>query len=43
MKKLLLIAVVLFGMVAPVLAAEGDLHGDVGYIYDDACTSGGVT
>jgi hypothetical protein len=34
MKKLLLIAVVLFGMVAPVLAAEGDLHGDVGYTYD---------
>jgi hypothetical protein len=34
MKKLLLVAVVLFGMVAPVLAAEGDLHGDVGYMYD---------
>lgn len=35
MKKLvLLIAVVLFGMVAPVLAAEGDLHGDIGYTYD---------
>jgi hypothetical protein len=35
MKKLvLLMAVVLFGMVAPVLAAEGDLHGDVGYTYD---------
>ncbi|MGA2070613.1 MAG: hypothetical protein ABSG97_04625 [Sedimentisphaerales bacterium] len=34
MKKLLLIAVVLFGMVAPVLAQEGDLHGDIGYTYD---------
>ena len=35
MKKLvLLIAVVLFGMVAPVLAAEGDLHGNVGITYD---------
>jgi hypothetical protein len=35
MKKLvLLIAVVLFGAVAPVLAAEGDLHGDIGYTYD---------
>jgi hypothetical protein len=35
MKKLvLLIGMVLFGMVAPVLAAEGDLHGDVGYTYD---------
>ncbi len=34
MKKLvLLIAVVLFGMVAPVLAQEGDLHGDIGYTY----------
>jgi hypothetical protein len=35
MKKLvLLIAVVLFGMVAPVLAADGDLHGNIGYTYD---------
>ena len=34
MKKLLLIAVVLFGMVAPVLAQDSDLHGDVGYTYD---------
>jgi len=34
MKKLLLMAVVLFGMVAPVLAQEGDLHGDVGITYD---------
>jgi len=34
MKKLLLMAVVLFGMVAPVLAQEGDLHGDVGYTYN---------
>jgi hypothetical protein len=33
-KLVLLIAVVLFGMVAPVLAQEGDLHGDVGYMYD---------
>ena len=33
-KMVLLIAVVLFGMVAPVLAAEGDLHGDIGYTYD---------
>ncbi|MGA2323717.1 MAG: hypothetical protein ABSG22_07715 [Sedimentisphaerales bacterium] len=32
-KMVLLIAVVLFGMVAPVLA-EGDLHGDIGYTYD---------
>ena len=31
----LLVAAILFGMVAPVLAAsEGDLHGDVGYTYD---------
>ena len=34
MKKLLLVAVVLFGAVAPVLAQEGDLHGDIGYTYD---------
>ena len=34
MKKLLLTAVVLFGTVAPVLAQEGDLHGDIGYTYD---------
>ena len=30
----LLVAAILFGMVAPVLAQEGDLHGDVGYTYD---------
>jgi hypothetical protein len=30
----LLTAAILFGMVAPVLAQEGDLHGDVGYTYD---------
>jgi hypothetical protein len=35
MKKLvLLIAVVLFGTVAPVLAADADLHGNVGITYD---------
>jgi hypothetical protein len=35
MKKLvLLIAVVLFGMVAPVFAADADLHGNVGITYD---------
>ena len=36
MKKyvLLLTAAILFGMVAPVLAQEGDLHGDFGYTYD---------
>ncbi|MGD0595973.1 MAG: hypothetical protein ABSA64_00445 [Sedimentisphaerales bacterium] len=35
MKKLVLLtAVVLFGMVAPVLAAEGDLHGFFGITYD---------
>jgi hypothetical protein len=36
MKKyvLLLTAAILFGMVAPVLAQEGDLHGDFGYTWD---------
>jgi hypothetical protein len=34
MRKLLLTAVVLFGVVAPVLAQEGDLHGNVGITYD---------
>ncbi len=29
----LLTAAILFGMVAPAIAQEGDLHGDVGYIY----------
>jgi hypothetical protein len=34
-KMVLLIAVVLFGTVAPVLAAgDGGLHGDIGYTYD---------
>jgi hypothetical protein len=34
MKKcVLLTAMILFGMVAPVLAETGDLHGDVGYTY----------
>ena len=30
----LLTAAILFGMVAPVLAEPGDLHGDIGYTYD---------
>jgi hypothetical protein len=33
-KYVLLVAAILFGMVAPVLAAEGDLHGNVGVTYD---------
>jgi hypothetical protein len=32
--KVLLAAVVLFGLIAPVLAQEGDLHGDIGYTFD---------
>jgi hypothetical protein len=33
-KHALLAAAILFGMVAPVLAADGDLHGNVGITYD---------
>jgi hypothetical protein len=33
-KYVLLTAAILFGMVAPVLAADSDLHGNVGYTYD---------
>jgi hypothetical protein len=33
-KYVLLTAAILFGMVAPVLAADGDLHGTVGVTYD---------
>ena len=33
-KIILLVAVILFGTIVPVLAQEGDLHGDIGYTYD---------
>ncbi len=33
-KYVLLVAAIMFGMVAPVLAEPGDLHGDIGYTYD---------
>ena len=42
-KEVLLMAVVLFGAIAPVLAQEGDIHGDVGITYDTKYVWRGIT
>jgi hypothetical protein len=42
-KNVLLVAVVLFGAIAPVLAQEGDIHGAVGVTYDTKYVWRGIT